>query len=421
MSRQAILRLLDTLFRRWWLYIVPVLLLAGVGFMSVKGSKEVYRSGGTISVRQGAPLITTLDGRATDPGFGYETPAGATAGDINSLVGTDNFAQEIATTAGLTLSFGPDGITLAEIQRSVSSFASGKTLVRVTASHEDPQIAQRLAQAAMETYTDWVVAGAVLDTQIAVDTLNARLEPYNATLDAAEADLAAYVVANPAPFGEANRDPAQQAEIARLNSEILRAGQRVFDTENNLRSAEIAREQAENDVVQKLRELDAAKLPLGPESNAKQTIITFGLFLFIGLLLALGGVILGTVADHSIRFPSDVRDRLGLRVLAVVPKRGSRRWTRLRGFVTSESARPAPQTTIAPALNAAAMPVGSTRPTRVDRIEHPSPAPVAQSTNGDPSAEPAPIAAPAPEVHPPHRQRRRPSGTRPSVTLRKGD
>ena len=47
--------------------------------------------------------------------------------------------------------------------------------------------------------------------------------------------------------------------------------------------------------------------------------MTFAVFLFVGLLLSIGAVVLGTVTDRSMRSPEDVEQLLGLPVLAVVP------------------------------------------------------------------------------------------------------
>jgi capsular polysaccharide biosynthesis protein len=386
-----------------------VVLLAAVGFVSVKDMKDVYRSAGSINV-QSTSLLETLDGTSRDPGFGYETPAAATASSINSLIGTDAFVEEIAKNAG----FEPDSVSnpfvMAEIRMSVGAFPAGRTLVKIGASNEDPTMAQRLALATMTTFTESVINGEVQESLVAVDVLTNRQEGYQASLDEANQALIDYVTANGVVLGTV-LPPDQQAQVARLTGAIARAEERLFGTQTNLETAQLELERTESSVVQRLRTVDAPRIPLGPESKAKQMVLSFAMFVFIGLLLGLGGIALGTLLDHSIRFPGDVNDRLGLRVLAIVPKEGSRKWNSLRGLAVTGASRSSSPDTIVPAAPAAPRP--ATASLQLDLAD---PAPVAApavATNGD--ATPAS----APAEHPPHRQRRRPGGTRPSVTLRK--
>ncbi len=405
MSRQAILRLTDTFFRRWWLYLLPVVLLAAVGYLSVKDTKDVYRSAGSINV-QGTSLLDTLDGTPNDPGFGYETPAAATASSINSLVGTDAFVEQIAKNAGFDPASVSSPFVLAEIRRSVGAYPAGRTLVKIGASNEDPLMAQRLALATMTAFSDSVIDGEVQESLIAVDVLAKREEGYQESLDRANQALLDYVTANGVVLGTI-LPPDQQAEVARLTSAITRSEERLFGTQANLETAQLDLERTASSVAQRLRTVDPPRVPLGPESKLKQMVLTFAMFIFIGLLLGFGGIAIGTLLDHSIRFPGDVNDRLGLRVLAIVPKEGSRKWNSLRGLAVTGSSRSGSRDNFAPAAPAAPTPAIAT--THVDLADR---APVAAS-NGDATPASAPV------EHPPHRQRRRPGGTRPSVTLRK--
>jgi len=404
-SRQAILRLTDTFFRRWWLYALPVVVLAGVGFMSVKDTKDVYRSAGSINV-QSTSLLDTLDGTPSDPGFGYETPAAATASSINSLIGTDAFVEEIAKAAGFDAASVSSPYVMLEIRTSVGAYPAGRTLVKVAASNDDPVMAQRLALATMTAFTESVINGEVQESLVAVDVLTKRQEGYQTAVDQANQALTDYVTENGVVLGNL-LPPDQQAEVARLTSAITRAEDRLFGTQTNLETAQLDLERTESSVTQRLRIIDSPRTPLGPESKLKQMVLTFAMFVFIGLLLGFGGIAVGTLLDHTVRFPGDVNDRLGQRVLAIVPKEGSRRWNSLRGLAVTGTSRSESRESFAPAVSKPA--TASIYANLADKA--PAVAPVATS-NGD--ATPV-----APVEHPPHRQRRRPGGTRPSVTLRK--
>ena len=51
--------------------------------------------------------------------------------------------------------------------------------------------------------------------------------------------------------------------------------------------------------------------------------LTFAMFVILGLILAVGGVVVATAFDHGLRTPLDVKERLGLRPLAAIPDAGS--------------------------------------------------------------------------------------------------
>ena len=96
MSRITILRLLESFFRRWWLCLVPVLLLAGLGARLVMGQSQAYRSIGSVNVAN-STLVATLTDVRGNPSFGYDTAAGATSKQVNSLLQTDQFLRDVVT------------------------------------------------------------------------------------------------------------------------------------------------------------------------------------------------------------------------------------------------------------------------------------------------------------------------------------
>jgi len=56
-----------------------------------------------------------------------------------------------------------------------------------------------------------------------------------------------------------------------------------------------------------------------PQAKLKKSLLSFAMFLVIGILLCLGTLAVGTVFDHSLRSAADLKERIGVRVLAVVP------------------------------------------------------------------------------------------------------
>ena len=101
MSRHTVVRLIESFFRRWWLYLLPVLLLGAFGAKTVAGTKDMFRSTGTLTVAS-TTLVEKLSNVNNAPNFGYDTPAGATTKSLIQELQTDAFVKEVADKAGLT-------------------------------------------------------------------------------------------------------------------------------------------------------------------------------------------------------------------------------------------------------------------------------------------------------------------------------
>jgi hypothetical protein len=72
-----------------------------------------------------------------------------------------------------------------------------------------------------------------------------------------------------------------------------------------------------------------------PTSGLRDVVMTVATFAVLGLMLMLGGVVAASLLDRSLRFAEEIRARLGVEVLAVVPTevRGRGRGRRRRRAV----------------------------------------------------------------------------------------
>ncbi len=143
MSRSLLMRMLENFFRRWYLYLIPVVLLGVLGFLSVSKTQSSFKSIGTFNV-ESSTVLGSLTGSA-DPGFGYDTPAAATSKRIMAQLQTDQFVNDIASRAGLSLATSGPGLTAAKVRSGIAASANGSNLVQVSASAADPNVAQKLA------------------------------------------------------------------------------------------------------------------------------------------------------------------------------------------------------------------------------------------------------------------------------------
>ena len=100
-SRLFIGRLLETFFRRWWLFALPAVLCVALGLALVMNRGTSYHAAGVIQVNRDSLLnqITSVRNQTT---FGFDSPATYTSRQFNTLLGTDSFLDSVVKQAGLT-------------------------------------------------------------------------------------------------------------------------------------------------------------------------------------------------------------------------------------------------------------------------------------------------------------------------------
>ncbi len=317
MSRSLMVRLLESFFRRWYLYLVPVLLLGILGFLSVSGTKSKFESSGTFNV-ENTTILLHPERNGVEPTFG-ETPADTTSKRISATLGTDQFIKDVATRAGLDQALASGKITANWIRSSLSASANGSNLVKVAAVNEDPQIAQRLAQSTIDAYVQTVIDAASSQSTAAVSFFDDLIATYQGNVDQATKALNDYVASHPTPALGA-RPEDEQAELSRLNAALTQAQTALSSAEGKRQDAELSIEQTKADMGQQMRLIDAPALPLGPQAKLKTMIMSFATFLILGFILTIGALVVATVLNHTILSAADVKERLGVRLLAVVPE-----------------------------------------------------------------------------------------------------
>ena len=322
MSRSLMLRLLESFFRRWWLYLVPVVLLGLLGFMSVSGTKKKFQSSGTFNV-ESSTILSNLSGDSSQTN-GFDTPAGATSKRINATLGTDQFIKDVATRAGIAGALANGTITPGWIRSSLSSTTNGSNLVRVVAVNEDPQVAQRLAAATIDAFIQSTVDSAAGQSTAAAAFFDGLIKTYQTDVDTAQAALDDYVTAHPAP-AIGTRPEDESAEITRLTADLNDARTNYNTTVGKRQDAQLSVEQAKADIGERMRLIDAPQVPVAPQARLKSMVMGFGTFLAAGIVLSIATVVIATLMNHSVQTAADVKDRLGARVLAVVPDASGKR------------------------------------------------------------------------------------------------
>jgi uncharacterized protein involved in exopolysaccharide biosynthesis len=366
MNKRVVRRLLDTFFRRRWLYIVPLVLFTVAGIARGFSSGSGYESVGVIDVAKDTLLsdLTSIRGE----NFGFETPATATAKTINALMGTDNFITSIAKSAGVTGALSRGELTADGIRTSLAITPDGDNLVKVVASTNNPELSARLAQGTMDTFMQYIVSGDVAESRAAEQFFNDQLAAYQKQLEQAQSALREYAASHPG--GPQDLRPLdEQVEIERLKSAVQQAQETYSTAQGKSDEARLATEQSVRDVSQQLRIIDTPEVPGGPQPRLKTVVLTTGLFMFVGMFISFGAVVLASVLDRSLRTPDDVEQLLGMSVLAVVPdvtpSKRERRASKKGKKDAADVAAPATRTpTKASTVKPAAERQGTTRTSR---------------------------------------------------------
>lgn len=323
MIRLAILRFFESYFRHRWIYLAPIAIMicAAGGFVAL--SKKEYVSQGTLYVQK-ASLLSSLTQIQADA-FSWRTPTQIALNEINELLQTDAFIRSAIKKTDLEpkMAEGPDTVatTLQDVRSAMQVQLVGDNLIGFSAKTDNPKLSQQLASAMIDAYTQWKLNGDQQESVVAQSFFAQVIPPYQADLQRARDDLKTYLEAHPKPL-RGDREPQELAEIAQRQAAIDLASKRLENAQDKEESAKLAQSQAESNVRQNYLVIDTPTLPTKPERSLKSIAISAGIFVILGILLSIAGVVGGALLDRSFRFSIDVRNSLELPILAIIPDVG---------------------------------------------------------------------------------------------------
>lgn len=308
-------RVTENLFRRWFLFLAPIVLFTGLGVLLALRTDDSFLAESRLSA-SGNPLVgeQEIRGAAID---GSETPAAGTARIINERLATDAFAEAVAARAGLDGALERGAITLADVRNAVVAEEAGDTLLAVEATWGDPHTAYELVRATTASYLDLLVGTVSEDADAAVRLFEERRSEAETRAEQARDDFDAYVESL---GGRANLLLAQELELARLNDRVIGADAKLGEAITAIEDAELALQQARSDAGQSLRVVDAPSVPESPESVLTAQVARIAAFFALGLVVAATALIVTTLLDTTVRSARDVELAGGGTTIAAVPR-----------------------------------------------------------------------------------------------------
>jgi len=319
MLRLVVLRLLESYFRHRWLYFLPILLMGAMSAVYVMNLKPTYRANGIIYV-QSESLLSSLNAVDTE-GFTWLTPAELYTQELNELLQTNSFIRAIIQQTDLeqklTQSNEDVDQLIAETRKAVWPEPIGDNQMMVSAAHEDAAIAYQLVNAAIEGHIQWQINASRNESVAAQDFFAEIIVAYQTDVDNARRELEQYLRAHPVPE-RGDRDEVEALEISRLQGKLALAESRYANALDKEENARLSLAEVESDVRQTYVLLDAPRLPEVPETSMKDLLIIVAVFLVVGVIITMVGIVGGALLDNTFRYPIDVEHLVGLPVLTTV-------------------------------------------------------------------------------------------------------
>ncbi len=322
MLRLILLRLLESYFRHRWLYLVPLALMLAVGVAVAWLVPAKHTATATMSIEKES-LLAMLTSNGQSAGA-WRNPADVTTAELRELLATDAFTQaamEKTTWQGLLNGNQREiRIAFAAFRDAIEVTSLGERLVAISAEDADPQTAQQLVDAVLETYIQWQLTKNSQESVAAQKFFADLIDRYRQDLRRSRNALQSYLESHPEPT-TGSRPPEERMEIARLEAELWRGEERLSEALKNEERARLAQAKAESLSQQTYTVIDAPSVPVDTRSLQRAALV-IGAFAVVGLFLSVAGIAVGALMDRTLRFSVDVRQALDLPLLAMVATEG---------------------------------------------------------------------------------------------------
>lgn len=295
------MRFLSKLLKRWYIYIVPLIIIPAVVTVFARNALSIYESTALLYVN------------ATVGGSAYATPAQNGADEMSQALQSESFCVKVAQGTDLATSYnlatqtGQDAAT-ARIQADVSvrPTSIGQNLVTVVVDDKSAHVAQQIATSFIiqfgSYFTDYQVQ--FDQQQIAID--QPQLDTAKAQLAQDQQRLAQYYQRNPQCVGNptcATTDPLLNS----YQEAVTQDTQAVADITNRIRTLTLQVDGLSSGNSNPYIESDPPRLPTTTTLHLKKLAVfpAIGFAATLALILLIVGI--QTVADHRVYSTGDLK------------------------------------------------------------------------------------------------------------------
>lgn len=316
MTFTLLIRIIDNLFRHPIRYALPILLFAGIGLVASSSADE-FESTGVVFVDESS-VIADLTEVSAD-GFSFLSAAEAAQEQLYGLMQTDSFMNDVLDLAGSDEESPRDPVVLDAARKAISTSVSSGSFLEVSATTISPESARALAAAALESYVAWLIEADLTNSLGAEEFLAQQVAVELDQLQRARGAVDDFLVLNPDPL-VGDRSTQETIDLTILGDSVTTSQANYDRAVEALDTAELLTSQADITVRQAFSVEDPPKLPSAPLSNTMARLLRVILFGIMGTAMSAAALLISTVVDTSVRFPIEVRERLGTEVLAFVPR-----------------------------------------------------------------------------------------------------
>ena len=321
MLRLIVLRLLDTYFRHRFLWLLPIAAMIAFAAFNFVTAKFSYISVAALYVNKETLLADVAS--FNQGGFAWVTPAQATTDQIKELFQTDAFIRAVLQLTDSEKDIKGDPSATAELisatRHSIWVNTIGSNSLVIGATSGDPALSQQLANGAIEVFLQWKINTGYQATTAALAFYKDLVKTYAAEVQAAEEELKGFLDAHPVPV-RGDRVPSEAVEIDRLQRNLNSISDRLKKAQDHLEDSQLTDKVNESEVRQKYLIVDAPNYPIEPAQSKKTMLTNSIIFVVVGVVLSVIGVVAATLLDQVVRFPEDVTFAVNLPVFAVIPE-----------------------------------------------------------------------------------------------------
>lgn len=327
------MRYLRTFLKRWYLYIIPIILFPIVTTMVGYNALMLYNSSALLYVDK--PVFLSTD----DFGWnGWLSPAENQSESMRQLMGSETFVAQIAAktdlaeTLDLSTHAGKDSaFTRIGSEVTIAATGTGPNTITLAVTDRNPRLAAQIAQSALDVFATYYQSHRLSLDRDGIAFYQQQLQSAQSTLAQDSAKLQEYLNQHPEAVGtNGSTDPM----LATLQQQVNQDQATVTTLNTQIASLRQDQQAATSGSSTFLRVLDAPEVPLRPTLQKKKLVTTYtggGLAAAAGLDALI--VILLTLLDRKIYFVQDFRkieeeldiDLPMIEVLPVIPEIGGGR------------------------------------------------------------------------------------------------
>lgn len=299
------MRFLSKFFKRWYLYVLPLIIIPVVVTIYAKNTLSVYESTALLYIN-GQPAGTSVFNS-------YLSPSQNGANAMSEALQSESFcvlvakSTDLANQLDLNVRANDDAVTTRiQSEITIAPTAVGQNLVSVTVDDKSPQMAQQIANAFVAVFPTFFADSQLtfLQKQIALE--NSQLDTAHSKLLQDQTKLQQYYQAHPQCLADTNCSAIDPA-LSNLIETVSQDSATVNDISSKLNSLQLQEDGLTSGAANLYYVSDAPTLPLHTTLHLKKLIVypIGGLAAAIALIVLIVGI--QTMSDKRVYSTQDLK------------------------------------------------------------------------------------------------------------------